>query len=175
MARSDRPNVVSRSETAPSLKVSSLTATPASVRPRAERHLQAVSVPWRVRLRGVEIALEVGRMPELAELRRAPTEEEADRPVRHQPRPAAYTRHEQVSVGLDPSMGADREPEVARDRRRLDPGGPAQRPRGDPLAARELDGVVRNRVHARVRAYLDPSLSQLARGESGERRRDLGH
>src|SRR2546423_10198051 len=91
MARSESPKVVSRSETDPSLKVSSLT-TPASVRPPPERSVGLLS-------RRVEVAPQVRWMAELTQLGGAPAEDEADGPIGHQPSPAADAGHEREMVG----------------------------------------------------------------------------
>src|SRR3954469_7388674 len=49
--------------------------------------------------RGVQIALQVRRVAELSEFRRAAAEEEPDRPVDHQPGAAAATGHRGEVVG----------------------------------------------------------------------------
>src|SRR5439155_26252003 len=98
MARSESPKVVSRSETDPSLNVSSLT-TDASVRPRIKRSVTCGFVPSGLLSRRLQIALQVRRMTELAELGGAAAEEQTDGPVDHQPRPAADAGHQREVVG----------------------------------------------------------------------------
>src|SRR4051794_17572983 len=99
MACSDSANVDSRSDAVPSRKVSSSAATSALDRvywPVAGGHrlVRRRLVPGRL-----EIALEVRRVAELAELRGRVAEEEAYGPVEHQSRAAAGAGHEREVVG----------------------------------------------------------------------------
>src|SRR4051795_3035197 len=85
IACSERAKVVSRSETDPSRNVSSVAATAGSALDRAHRAAARRRLVARGLVRrSLEVALEVGRVPELAELGRRAPEEQADRPVEHQ-------------------------------------------------------------------------------------------
>ncbi len=95
------------------------------------------------------------------------------RGVAHRP-DVVEARHAQLRVGLDPPVRVQRQAELAHDRRRPHSRRPALVRVG---TVSPLDSVTvrRPRVHPRVRLHLDPARAQLAVGERGQRRRDLGH
>src|SRR5689334_1000082 len=99
IACSESANVLSRSDAAPSRKVSSTAATPSAL-DRAYRALaRGRLVTGGLMGLRLEVALQVRRVAELAELRRGMPEEETDGPVEHESRPASRARHQREMVG----------------------------------------------------------------------------
>src|SRR3954462_840168 len=100
IACSESAKVVSRSETDPSRNVSSAAAPGESPLDRSHRAVAGLGlVAGGLVRRGLEVALEVGRVAELAELGRRGPEEEAGRPGEPPGRPPGPARHQQQVVG----------------------------------------------------------------------------
>src|SRR3954452_8754785 len=99
IACSESANMDSRSDAVPSRKVSSRAATTSALDRVYRRLRRPRLVACPLERRGLEVALQVWRMAELAELRRRAAEHEADRPVEHQTRAARGARHQQQVVG----------------------------------------------------------------------------